>query len=143
MINREDNTSGRLKGEEPFPSPSVHHSLLFSFIVPSPFFVLRCFSHRSALFPCRKVVLPQFWLPRRGSTSSNTGGVGVRFVFVVISLLLFPLVTIGDFSVGYFPLWCQCIFAAAIYRCGARNFHRCNFPDHIPSSLRSSRSFLR
>ena len=27
--NREDNTSGRLKGGELFPSPSVHHPMLF------------------------------------------------------------------------------------------------------------------
>ena len=35
------------------------------------------------------------------------------------------------------------VFAATIYRCGARHSHRCNLPDHIPSSLRSSYSFLR
>jgi hypothetical protein len=40
-------------------------------------------------------------------------------------------------------LWCWCIVAATIYRCGDRNFHRCNLPDHITSSLRSSSSFLR
>ena len=89
------------------------------------------------------MVLPQFWLPRRGSTSSNTGGVG--FVLFLL-LFLCCIVSFGDhwrFSVGYFPLWCWCIFAATIYRCGARNFHRCNLPDHIPSSLGSSYSFLR
>ncbi len=35
------------------------------------------------------------------------------------------------------------VFAVTIYRCGARHSHRCNLPDHIPSSLRSSYSFLR
>jgi hypothetical protein len=59
VFNREGNASGRLKGEEPFPSiisqgnlcPSVHHSLLFSFIVPFPFFVLWYLCHRCAVFP--------------------------------------------------------------------------------------------
>ena len=35
------------------------------------------------------------------------------------------------------------VCAATIYRCGARHSHRCNLPDDIPSSLRSSCSFLR
>ena len=35
------------------------------------------------------------------------------------------------------------VFAATIYSCGARHSHRCNLLDHIPSSLRSSCSFLR
>jgi hypothetical protein len=35
------------------------------------------------------------------------------------------------------------VFADTIYRCGARHSHRCNLPDHIPSSLHSSYSFLR
>ncbi len=35
------------------------------------------------------------------------------------------------------------VCAATIYRCGARHSHRCHLLDHIPSSLRSSCSFLR
>ena len=35
------------------------------------------------------------------------------------------------------------VFAATIYRCGARHSHHCNLPDHIPSSLLSSYSFIR
>ena len=36
------------------------------------------------------------------------------------------------------------IFRSGIFHCGAsRNLNRFNFPDHIPSWLRSSRSFLR
>ena len=83
-------------------------------IVVCPFFVFRYLSYRSVVFPWRQVVLPQFWLTRRDSTSSKYGCWG-SLCFVVIT----------------------------IYRCGARNFHRCNLPDHIPSSLRSSYSFLR
>jgi hypothetical protein len=53
------------------------------------------------------VVLPQFWLPRRGSTSSNTGGVGVRFGFCCYfsaALSQYSFAIIGDFLVGYVPL---------------------------------------
>ena len=35
------------------------------------------------------------------------------------------------------------VFTTTISRCDARHFHHCNLPDHIPSSPRSSRSFLR
>jgi hypothetical protein len=35
------------------------------------------------------------------------------------------------------------VFATTISSFGARHFHRCNLPDHIPSSLRSSCSFFR
>ncbi len=34
------------------------------------------------------------------------------------------------------------VFASTIYRCGARHSHHCNLPDHIPSSIHSSCSFL-
>jgi hypothetical protein len=35
------------------------------------------------------------------------------------------------------------LYRCSFYHCGARNIHRCNLPDHISSSLRSSYSFLR
>ena len=63
--NREGNASGRLKGEEPFPSiiaqgtlcPSVHHSLLFSFIV---IFLLRSMVSFSQMRGFSS--FPQLWL---------------------------------------------------------------------------------
>ncbi len=101
-------------------------------IVVCPFFVSRYLSYRSVVFPCRQVVLPQFWLPRRGSTSSKYGCWG-SLCFVVI---------FSAFSLGFSGRVCSVVgasvFAATIYRCGARHSHRCNLPDHIPSSLRSS-----
>ncbi len=108
-------------------------------IVLCPFFVSRYLSYRSAVtsFPWRQVVLPQFWLPRRGSTSSKYGCWG-SLCFVVI---------FSAFFLGFSGRVCSVVgasvFAATIYRCGARHSHRCNLPDHIPSSLRSSCSFLR
>jgi hypothetical protein len=46
--------------------------------------------------PWRQVVLPQFWLPRRGSTSSNMGVGFVLLVVVIISAFL------GHFWSGMF-----------------------------------------
>jgi len=92
---------------------------LFSLHRSSPFFVSRCFSHRSAVFPWRQVVLPQFWLPRRDSTSSNTGGVGfvlflLLFLCCIVSLAItgdfgraFSIVVIVHFCRYNLPLWCS------------------------------------
>ncbi len=106
-------------------------------IVVCPFFVSRYLSYRSAVFPWRQVVLPQFWLARRDSTSSKYGCWG-SLCFVVI---------FSAFFLGFSGRVCSVVgasvFAATIYRCGARHCHYCNLPDHIPSSLRSSCSFLR
>ena len=56
------------------------------------------------------------------------------------------VVIFSAFSLGFPGRVCSVVgasvFAATIYRCGARHSHRCNLPDHIPSSLRSSCSFL-
>ena len=82
------------------------------------------------------MVLPQFWLSRRDSTSSKYG-CWSSLCFVVI---------FSEFFLGFSGRVCSVVgasvFAATIYRCGARHSHRCNLPDHIPSSLRSSYSFL-
>ena len=72
-------------------------------IVLCPFFVLRCLSYRSVVSPWRQVVLPQFWLPRRGSLvpPQNTvvGFLGVRFC----CYFLWHIFPIGDpFCLGIF-----------------------------------------
>ena len=56
--NREDNTSGRLKGGELFPSPSVHHSMLFliQFVDNRLFSRLRVFMHTFHSYFLRLVV---------------------------------------------------------------------------------------
>jgi hypothetical protein len=108
--NREDNASGRLKGGE--QSQRLPLSLFLSnlqvsssqIIVLCPFFVSWYLSYRSEVFPWRQVVLSQFWLPRRDSTSSNTG---VGFVLFLL-LFLCCIVSFDDhwrFSIGYCPLW--------------------------------------
>jgi hypothetical protein len=106
-------------------------------IVLCPFFVSRYLSYRSEVFPWRQVVLPQFWLSRRDSTSSKYGCWG-SLCFVVI---------FSEFFLGFSGRVCSVVgasvFASTIYRCGARHSHHYNLPDNIPSSLRSSCSFLR
>ncbi len=77
-------------------------------IVLSPFFVSRYLSCRRVVFPWRQVVLPQFWLSRRVSTSSNSGGVGfvlflLLFLRCIVTVFLYVHST-GDFLVGYVPL---------------------------------------
>ena len=64
-------------------------------------------------------------------------------VFVTVNSINFLWRPLAIFRSGIFHCGASAFFAAAIYRCGVRNFLRCNLPDDIPSSLRSSRSFLR
>ncbi len=106
--------SGRLKGEEPFPSiiaqcnlcPSVHHSLLFSFI--SSFLFLSSFY---GVFPYRRVVFPCRWFSRNSGCQHVVVllkyGCRVRFGFccyfsAALSQCSFTI--IGVFLVGYVPL---------------------------------------
>jgi hypothetical protein len=102
------------------------------------------FPYRRAVFPCRQVVLPQFWLPRRGSTPQ----IRVWGSFWFLLLFLRCIVTVSLYNLWRFSgrvcsVVGASVFATTISRCGARHFHRCNLPDHIPSSPRSLRSFLR
>jgi hypothetical protein len=76
-------------------------------------------------------------MSRRGSTSSKYGCWGSLCFVVVFSV----------FFLGFSGRVCSVVdasvFAVTIYRCGDRHCHHCNLPDHIPSSLHSSCSFLR
>ena len=143
MLNREGNASGGLRRRvildlqgSPFLCSFKFAHFITQMIVVCPFFVSRYLSYRSAVFPWRQVVLPQFWMSRRDSTSSKYGCWG-SLCFVVI---------FSAFFLGFPGRVCSVlgasVFAATIYRCGARHSHRCNLPDHIPSSLRSACSFL-
>ena len=91
----------------------------------------RWFSRNSG---CQDVaVLPQIWV--WGS-------------FWFLLLFLRCIVTVSLYNLWRFSgrvcsVVGASVFATTISRCGARHFHRCNLPDHIPSSPRSSRSFLR
>ena len=59
------------------------------------FFVLRCLSLQTSVFPLKAGGSPTtFWLPRRGSTSSNTG------VGFILFLLLSSLVGFRTFACG-------------------------------------------
>ncbi len=72
---------------------SHHHKYSFFLLF---FFVSRYLSYRSSVLPWRQVVLRQFWLPRRDSTSSNTG---VGFVLFLLLFLWYiaPLAIIDAF----------------------------------------------
>ena len=99
------------------------------------------FPYRRAVFPCRQVVLPQFWLPRRGSTPQIR--VWGSFWFLLLFLRCVVTVLLCNhwrFSGRVCSVVGASVFATTISRCGARHFHRCNLPDHIPTSPRSSRA---
>ena len=73
-------------------------------------------------------------------------GCGVRFGFLLLFLRCVVTVLLCNhwrFSGRVCSVVGASVFATTISRCGARHFHRCNLPDHIPSSSRSLRSFLR
>ena len=95
------------------------------------------FSHEGRWFSrnsgCQDVaVLPQIW-------------VWGSFWFLLLFLLCIVTVFLYNhwrFSGRVCSVDDASVFTTTISRCGARHFHRCNLPDHIPSSPGSSRSFL-
>jgi hypothetical protein len=127
-------------GGELFLTPDVYHCSVLS--------NLHISSHKWSLFvpsSFRGIFLTEAWFSPEGRWfSRNSGcqdltvppqntGVGVRCVSLLSSL---------NFSWTFLVVGTS-VFATTIYRCGARPSHHCNLPDHIPSSLRSSCSFLR
>jgi len=73
-------------------------------------------------------------------------GCGIRFGFLLLFFRCIVTVLLRNlwrFSGRVCSVVGASVFATTISRCGARHFHRCNLPDHITSSPRSSRSFLR
>ena len=97
-----------------------------------PFFVSHCLPLQMSGFPLSvRVSYTTFWQSRRGRTPSNhVMGQG----FVVFSCYL--LCIFLCFSGRVCSVVGAIVFAATIYRCGARHSYRCNLPENIVSFLR-------
>jgi hypothetical protein len=79
------------------------------------------FPYRRAVFPCRQVVLPQFWLPRRGSTPQIRVWGSFWFLLLFLRCIVTVLIcnhwrfsgrvcsVVGAsvFCHYNFPLWCS------------------------------------
>jgi hypothetical protein len=94
------------------------------------------------------ILLSPFGVPYGLNWASSFSFSGVKVVLSLALVCCYQSPQIGcDFvTVNYINfLWRPlAIFRSGIFHCGAsRNLNRFNFPDHIPSWLRSSRSFLR
>ncbi len=92
--------------------------------------------------------IDSFWCSKTPILMLKRTDSGVKVVLSLALVCCYQSPQIGcDFvTVNYINfLWRPlAIFRSGIFHCGAsRNLNRFNFPDHIPSWLRSSRSYLR